>query len=715
MKTSYSLLLLFLGIILLTIGCSKEEGYLISDERIEIRKDKGGDIPAGCDNCRVFLSVDKGCNMKVVLTEGCIGNVTYQWTTPSGNSSIPNPDASVNGNYCVNIFTDQGCYASACTNVLNCQDACDNDCVEVTLNSQDCKLVVNLNDCDSQPKNIIWSTPMNFIPVGTTVTPQMNGVYCAHVSFADGCQYTDCFSYRNCEEFCEDDCIIEFEVNNTATNCYMTVNTIDCSGPFEIEWTDPNGLNTSNSFISIQEDGLYCVQVTQSNGCDISACTEIINCIAVADCINVDLTWVDFSDGQYMVSDIDELSHFNGAKEYEQVQPNNIITKPVAYFAGLGFYIQALFKADCSHLGTIFVRGKHQRSDGTFIDFPAQEIQVNMNGEIHYNWEPAMMNGNEFIFPERVEFHDPFEIEWEFSFDQINWSYIHTSENPLYVTRDYWQTGNSDPVPPLHTYFRIGCELANNLVEEDEIIAAIWEVFKQKEFVRADNSKLAYYGDWNTTNVYAEQLIAEKNGQCSAHSMAFLNCLKAQGINYEEDYLVVTASQDGKELGFLVENFSGKISPPGTSWAVDSWAIGGEPIGLPDGFDIEYVVIPKQGFEAVANNFQDNMIYSEINDESGLAGQNEPNPKAYFLNHQFVYINSKFYDVPYGGQYEFLNDIKGNLFGYIYVTEATISEETLGFDLIDPLTTSDVTMEVWLIDRDLDNQVSIHGESTSQY
>ncbi len=286
MKTFCSYLFVLIVCFVIISSCNERDDYITTNEELSIRTDKGGDTPEGCENCRVFMSVDKGCNMKLTLTDGCIGNITYQWTTPTGNSSIPNPDASVNGNYCVTIFTDQGCSASACTNVINCQDACADDCIAVILNDLECQLEVDLNDCDSQPKNIIWSTPMNFIPVGTTVTPEINGVYCAHVSFLDGCSYTDCINIKDCQEFCEEDCNIEFEINNLGTNCFMTVKTNECIGPLEIEWTDPNGVIKTNSSISIQNNGTYCVNVTQSNGCEVNNCIDIINCEKDMDCSN---------------------------------------------------------------------------------------------------------------------------------------------------------------------------------------------------------------------------------------------------------------------------------------------------------------------------------------------------------------------------------------------------------------------------------------------
>ncbi|MDF1697789.1 MAG: hypothetical protein P1U56_18220 [Saprospiraceae bacterium] len=716
MRNTTIFLAFALGLTLISLSCSKDENQFMSDEEIRLRS-SDDTPPQACNNCRVFLSMDDECNLTASLTKGCLGNVTYQWTTPNGIENTPTVDASTDGKYCLYIFTDQGCWASACMVVENCEDVCVNDCIDVRFSKKDkCVLVVNLDECDVKPTQIYWTVPMDYIPNGTTVKADTDGVYCAHVTFPDGCQYIECINVKDCKEFCEDNCSIEIDVDDSGIDCVLDVIPTSCSLLLEVEWTLPDGSTTTESSVTATEDGEYCVSVTQPNGCELTECINILNCGGGIDCTDFKLEWVDFEDGEDMFPDEVNSTPYLFVKEYEDVG-GTYETNPVAYVAGEGFSISARFTTTCDDLETIFIRGTHTRPDGMILHFSEQEITVATDGAINYNWENAVINGNTFTFPEQVEFHDPFEIEWEYSHDQIDWSLIHTSGNPVYVTRDEWNKVMGNEVKRYHTYFRISCQLADGKSLESEIIDEIWTIFANKSFKRADDQALTYYGNWNTPNFWAEDLILTGDGQCSTHSQAFLNCLKAHGINYNNDYLRIEAYQDGKQLGLLVQNFEGMTTPPGDEWAVDSWAPGGEPTGLPAGFDIEYVVVPKDSWSAnTSNSFIDNVHYSEITDLNGLDGQHNDNPKAYFLNHQIVKIGATHYDVPYGTTYGSLDEVKGNMFGYIYVTNAMIDEDILQADANgDMVIGGIVPVEVWLIDRDFDDEVGIVDFPTSSF
>ena len=713
MRNAPFYLALALGLTLILLSCSKDEEPLNSNGEIGLRGTDDNPPPA-CFNCRIFLSIDDECNMTASLTKGCLGNVTFQWSTPNGTQTTPTVDASTNGKYCLHIFTDQGCWASACTMVENCEDVCTNDCIDIEFSSTlKCELVVNLDACEEDPTQIYWTVPMDYIPIGTTVTADTDGVYCAHVTFPDGCQYIECINIKDCQEFCEDNCTIEIDVDNSGAICTLDVVPTLCALNLEIEWTLPDGTTTTDSPIEATEDGTYCVVVTQPNGCEVSDCIDIVNC--GIDCTEFELEWVDFQPVQFMYSD-DGTSYFL-AREYEKVGPD-YEKKPIAYIAENGFQLSAQFNTTCPDLDKIFIRGTHTRHDGSEVDLPSKEIFVDLNGGIHYGLQNAMMNGTTFNFADTVEFNDPFEIVWEYSHDEIDWSFIHTSANPLYVTRNAWNPVVTNNIDPLHTYYRISCQAAEGLSLENEIIDAIWQIFVSKNFTRADGQALTYYGNWNTDVVVANELIQVGDGQCSSHSQAFLNCLKAQGINYDNDYLRVEAYQEGSQLGLLVKKFEGKAQPPGNVWAVDAWAPGGAPTGLPAGFEIEYVVVPKDSWNAgPENTFEPgNVHYSEIIDQNGLEGQNNPDPKAYFLNHQIVRIGSTHYDVPYGTTYQTLDEMKGNLFGYIFPADAIIDETILGTDANgDSIISSAANVSVWLIDRDMDNEVVLEEIPSSSF
>lgn len=435
-----------------------------------------------------------------------------------------------------------------------------------------------------------------------------------------------------------------------------------------------------------------------------------------------ELQYVNFTSGSTMQLD-NNSGTFTYVNEYELVGAGAYTTYPVAYVAGNTFSVEADFLTSCLNTD-LYVRGIHVRPDGTILTFPAQALNSGNAGELHYDFAQPTDNGSTFTFPaSTVEFHDPFEITWQVCWEDspndADWMDIHTSGNPVYVSRDnpiFPQTGSFFDQVPFHTYFRASCEAANNLSTDDEIIAAVWTIFATLgNFSRADDGvPFEYYNDWTNAEFFANDMIPSNavNGQCSAFSISFLNCLSVHGINQTDDYLRVEPilPPSSESFGLLVKNFESITTSPFAHWTNNT------PPTIPTGFTIDNVLIPLQNgnsYNFISSVFEDNFLYTEIADVSGVAGQGNGNPKAAFANHQIIRLtvggSYVYYDVPYGLTYSSLDQMKDNLFGYIYRMTASVDEISLGMNLnSNPALETNAAVTVWLIDKD-QNALELNG------
>lgn len=260
----------------------------------------------------------------------------------------------------------------------------------------------------------------------------------------------------------------------------------------------------------------------------------------------------------------------------------------------------------------------------------------------------------------QVDFYDPFEIEWEVSFDDgANWCAAGKSTNKLYVT---WRAP-AGGVTLFHTVVGLSCRNARGQSAESAIFNGVWSEFTDRNVTTIDPPvrRLTYYANWQNSNVTTAALLRNGDGQCGSWAKLLLDMLKVQGITLAAPYVFIQSQDDPANGGFFVKNCT--FTGAGTSGnaAYPYFNIGDSPLVL-----------------ATSYNWQ----FAEVNDAAGIAGQGTANPAALFNNHQFIRYNGRFYDPSYGTENASIADVDTNsIDAYFTVGPVRVSEAALNIDL----------------------------------
>lgn len=281
-------------------GCVSEQSCITIDD---------------CDDCACGITTltESDCKIRACISDfmtDCQGPLTFQWETPSGlnpSGTVTNPtgfvtcngiDAVEAGTYCVTLTDAEGCISSACIDVEGC--SCDDfpACDPLITQSGDCSILVCAFDECELPGEFLVTVPNNTSPItlasnfagcaGLDISSFGSGEYCVEYVSQYGCvSEQSCTTIEDCNDcacsittLTESDCRIRACISD-----FMT----ECEGPLTFKWETPSGLNPTGTIsnptgfvtcsgINAAEEGLYCVTLTDANGCVSSACIEVENC-----------------------------------------------------------------------------------------------------------------------------------------------------------------------------------------------------------------------------------------------------------------------------------------------------------------------------------------------------------------------------------------------------------------------------------------------------
>ncbi|MEL6864161.1 MAG: T9SS type A sorting domain-containing protein [Bacteroidota bacterium] len=190
---------------------------------------------------------------------------TYQWSTGSTtfNTQIGSSSVAEDTIVCVTIIDANGCVANACLDVifLSQFDTCGGwVSYEFTATGE----TLSSTAFGTDPLSYSWSTG----ETTASIIPSETGDYCLTVTDADGCVAVDCQYYYTNQSV--DSCGVSISYNSQPLGGALSA-IPNGQAPFSYLW---NTGDTSQNIIPWL-DTIYCVTMTDANGCIASACYDL--------------------------------------------------------------------------------------------------------------------------------------------------------------------------------------------------------------------------------------------------------------------------------------------------------------------------------------------------------------------------------------------------------------------------------------------------------
>ena len=311
-------------------------------------------------------------------------------------------------------------------------------------------------------------------------------------------------------------------------------------------------------------------------------------------------------------------------------------------------------------------------------------------------------------FADEVDFLDPLWIWWQVSVDGgVTWHPL----SPLTRNRCYVTLGDAIPSPEalegvFHTCVHIGCKYGDGEDTEAGMLLDVWDYFSKLLVCRADGKELHYYKSYKTLNCGTKDLLGDPNGdgQCGAWAHFFIDVLRAQGIQYANNYAVIEPKATaGSEFFVKRWNFQdpGKSSDPNYPY-----------LNIPD----PSFATNSEGLPIFIKDDHYEWKYADVTDDTtGLPGQHNGNPASLFGNHQ-VYINGTYYDPSMGKTYASLQEIDDQAIAAYAERDYSrqVNESDIGVDLNNDGDTNDqVIVNAYIIKKNppgLDLDVTLYSQ-----
>jgi len=275
-----------------------------------------------------------------------------------------------------------------------------------------------------------------------------------------------------------------------------------------------------------------------------------------------------------------------------------------------------------------------------------------------------------------IGFYNPLTITWYYGPTADGpWYEAGQSSNQVYVLLGAPQTS-----PLYHTLVHLSCKNAKGETEPAEATEKMWSEFTDQKVFRMDGTQLTYYSSYTTQNTTTGDLLKYGDGQCGAWASFFIDMRKIHGIDDYGEYVIFRAippagiAQDS--VGFIVND-----------WKFDGSGRSGHPV-------YPYLNIPDT---SLIEEHRYHWKFSEVHDETGVAGQGNANPASLFNNHQVV-ISGEYYDPSYGKKYLSLEEIDDTAIAGFYIRGLyEVAESVIQMDLNSDYDWADiVTVPVFL-------------------
>ncbi len=217
------------------------------------------------DDCYAYIYVNQWADTGVdALFVDAFGDSPFEisWTF-NGQfiSALESIEPSAEGLYCAAVTDASDCVFSACFDYTFIPDCS----VFIGCEHTEQSAALIAIGYGNAPFSFTWSTGEN----ENAISVDKSGEYCVSIVDSDDCESAFCITVDlETNDECEGEILTEF-INSTSANLSVFIPGVDVPAIVSYLWS--TGQN--QSVIFVQQEGLYCVEVTLEDGCVFETCT----------------------------------------------------------------------------------------------------------------------------------------------------------------------------------------------------------------------------------------------------------------------------------------------------------------------------------------------------------------------------------------------------------------------------------------------------------
>ena len=211
----------------------------------------------------ILKTLDPSIVKLVAVTSGP-GVFTYKWSNGATTQSIL---VEIPGEYCVVVTNAAGCEAKACVKLSNDTPK---DCAVKIVKQPSVNvktIILKAIPKGAGPFTYLWNTGATT----QSIKIEKPGEYCVVVTDANGCEAKACIVIKGKDQGPKD-CAVHIKIKpHDVAGAFNLVAITKGVPPFSFTWST----GESGQSIEVKAPGLYCVTVTNDQGCEAVTCIEI--------------------------------------------------------------------------------------------------------------------------------------------------------------------------------------------------------------------------------------------------------------------------------------------------------------------------------------------------------------------------------------------------------------------------------------------------------
>ncbi len=218
-----------------------------------------------------------------LIISGNTGPYDIAWTGPDGFTSTDEDLFDLPaGTYCVDVTDVNDCTESACI-TLEAPEPLTAGLIPFVYpnggnlscgGAEDGSITSEVNG-GTPPFNYSWTGPGNFTASTADISDLVEGTYCLTVTDANGCTAEACTELIAAPEIELNLEVSEGLLCQGDEDGSITAAVSGGAAPYDFAWTGPDGFTAATQDIENIGAGLYCLTVTDAEGCTAEACISL--------------------------------------------------------------------------------------------------------------------------------------------------------------------------------------------------------------------------------------------------------------------------------------------------------------------------------------------------------------------------------------------------------------------------------------------------------